>query len=175
VTKVYGNNNFLLPSPYFWLIMFLTIILAIAPRYIAKAVKLEYYPDDLEILRYNRKYHPERDLAKDAYMGNRLAELKRSTSRVSRASAPEGRPSMDPRMASRTDMSTGMRSVHRGFDFITEEDGVAMRRMQTNLSERRTSQIALPRRKRSTIFRNIKQSMRRRKSNAGHPDEEGGR
>lgn len=46
---------------------------------------------------------------------------------------------MDLRSASRTDMSTGVRSVHRGFDFATEEHGVAMRRMQSNLSERRQS------------------------------------
>jgi phospholipid-translocating ATPase len=36
-------------------------------------------------------------------------------------------------------MSTGIRSVHRGFDFSMEEGGIAMRRMQTNLSERRQS------------------------------------
>lgn len=42
-------------------------------------------------------------------------------------------------MASHTDMSTGIRSTHRGFDFATEEGGVAMKRMQSNLSERRQS------------------------------------
>lgn len=47
--------------------------------------------------------------------------------------------SVDIRSASRTDMSTGIRSVHRGFDFATEEGGVAMSRMQSHLSERRTS------------------------------------
>ena len=36
-------------------------------------------------------------------------------------------------------MSTGIRSVHRGFDFSQEEGGVAIRRIQTNLSERRQS------------------------------------
>ena len=36
-------------------------------------------------------------------------------------------------------MSTGERSVHRGFNFSTEENGVAIRRMQTDLSERRQS------------------------------------
>lgn len=50
----------------------------------------------------------------------------------------------DPRRVSRTDMSTGMRSIHRGFDFATEEGGVAMRRMQSNLSERRQSNRHLP-------------------------------
>lgn len=36
-------------------------------------------------------------------------------------------------------MSTGARSVHRGFDFSTEENGIAMRRLQSNLSDRRAS------------------------------------
>lgn len=44
-------------------------------------------------------------------------------------------------------MSTGIVSVDRGFDFATEEHGVEMRRVQTNLSERRISnQIAKSRR-----------------------------
>ncbi len=43
---------------------------------------------------------------------------------------------MDIRSASRTDMSTGMTSAERGFDFVTEERGVVIQRMQTNLSQR---------------------------------------
>jgi len=44
-------------------------------------------------------------------------------------------------------MATGTLSVDHGFDFPTEEHGVAMRRVQTNLSERRmakeeTSRVA---------------------------------
>lgn len=39
-------------------------------------------------------------------------------------------------------MSTGLVSVDRGFDFATEEHGVEMRRVQTNLSERRSNKIA---------------------------------
>lgn len=47
-------------------------------------------------------------------------------------------------------MSTGLVSVDRGFDFATEENGVEMRRVQTNLSERRMSkQNILPRRSES--------------------------
>jgi phospholipid-translocating ATPase len=49
------------------------------------------------------------------------------------------RRSIDNRSASRTDMSTGLRSVHRGFNFAMEENGVAMRRMQSNLSVARQS------------------------------------
>ena len=47
--------------------------------------------------------------------------------------------SVDVRMRSRTDMSTGLVTVDRGFDFTTEEQGVEMRRVQTNLSEKRRS------------------------------------
>jgi phospholipid-translocating ATPase len=46
-------------------------------------------------------------------------------------------------------MSTGIVSVDRGFDFATEEHGVAMRRMQTDLTERRASSQKLPPRPRS--------------------------
>ena len=42
-------------------------------------------------------------------------------------------------MRSRTDLSNGLVSVDRGFDFATEEHGVEMRRVQTNLSERRSN------------------------------------
>ena len=48
-------------------------------------------------------------------------------------------------------MSTGLVLVDRGFDFVTEEHGVEMRRVQTNLSEKRSnnhqkfaSQTAIP-------------------------------
>lgn len=45
-------------------------------------------------------------------------------------------------------MATGLVSTDRGFDFATEERGVAMRRMQSNLSERRVASsrhLVLPR------------------------------
>jgi phospholipid-translocating ATPase len=160
---VYGDNPLLFESAFFYLTILFTFILALAPRYIYKALKMGYFPDDLDILRYNQKRSPHRNLAHDAYLGNRLAQLKRSTSRISRASGAEGRPSMDARMASRTDMSTGMRSVHRGFDFITEEDGIAIRRMQTNLSERHLEQSH--RKRSTTLLRSLRQSMRRKRSN----------
>jgi len=51
---------------------------------------------------------------------------------------------IDPRRASRVDMATGATSVHRGFDFSTEEGGVAIQRIQSNLSEKRASSRHLP-------------------------------
>lgn len=51
------------------------------------------------------------------------------------------RPSLVDRRGSRTDMATGIRGVHRGFDFATEERGVTIQRIQTDLSERRLSKL----------------------------------
>ncbi|KAG6887393.1 hypothetical protein C0992_012439 [Termitomyces sp. T32_za158] len=143
---MYGYNHFLWPSAYFWLCMPLTICLALAPRYFAKAWKFGFAPDDIDIMRYIGKTEPKRDLTKDAYISASSSARpfarptsSRRTSRTSLASEHAPRSSFDPRNASRTDMSTGMRSVHRGFDFSTEEGGVAMQRIQTNLSERRES------------------------------------
>jgi phospholipid-translocating ATPase len=102
-----------------------------------------------------RREEPGRDISKDdAQLGGgaaALAALKRAQSTLSHASSRSSVPAhprapVDPRSTSRTDMATGLRSVHRGFDFATEENGVAMRRMQTNLSEVRASsrsQVAL--------------------------------
>ncbi|KAJ7706920.1 hypothetical protein B0H17DRAFT_1034845 [Mycena rosella] len=152
-TPAFGNDHFLFRSAYFWLCLPLTILLALAPRYISKAVAFGFRPSDVDILRWIRREEPDRDLVTDAQLGGALGRgaglgaggaIKRTVSNVSHASSRSSldrppRPSMDLRNASRTDMATGMRSVHRGFDFATEENGVAMRRIQTNLSEMRQS------------------------------------
>ena len=145
MTFVWGNNIFLFKSAYFWLCLPLTILLALLPRYIFKAWKFGFRPDDIDILRYISKKDPNRDLTRHPQTCNPLSALKRprQASMVSHtrtdsvASLPHQ--IIEGRSASRTDMSTGHRSVHRGFDFSTEENGVAIRRMQTNLSERRQS------------------------------------
>lgn len=47
------------------------------------------------------------------------------------------------------DMSTGLTSVNRGFDFSTEEHGVAIERMQSHLSDHHTNRgLSFKRRKR---------------------------
>ncbi|KAK0439550.1 phospholipid-translocating ATPase [Armillaria borealis] len=156
VTLVYGNNIYLFRSALFWLSLPITVCVSLAPRYIAKAWKFGFAPDDIDILRYIRKVDPGRDLRSMHYEeGIGLKAMKRPvegddtlSKRTSRSSynsmaAGPSRPGLhsavDIRSASRTDMSTGIRSVHRGFDFATEEGGVAMSRMQSHLSERRTS------------------------------------
>jgi len=143
----YGNDHYLFRSAYFWLSLPITILLSLLPRYLAKAWKFGYMPDDIDIVRWNRKMDPQRDLGRDAYFAGPLA-AKQSTSRpmsiADSVATMERRPPVEPLTGSRTDMSTGQRSVHRGFDFATEEGGVAMRRIQTNLSERRQSNRNLP-------------------------------
>jgi phospholipid-translocating ATPase len=154
-TPVYGNDYYLFHSAYFWLCVPFAVIVALAPRYLTLAWKFGFRPNDIDILRYIRKMEPERDIAADAQPASVLAtglHLRRAPSSISRATSrssvgsmppPQGRPSADLRSGSRTDMATGLRSVHRGFDFATEENGVAMRRMQSNLSEVRQSTLNL--------------------------------
>lgn len=130
-------------------------------------------------MRYIAKKEPWRDVAHDAQMGGALREMVRPTMAMSRrssrtesvASAPFVRPPIDIHHGSRTDMSTGEKLVNRGFDFSTEEQGVAMRRIQTNLSERRASSRNLvlpgePKRKLSHVF-NVRRGFLRRKPSEG--------
>jgi len=107
-----------------------------------------YGPNDIEILRSAMKLNPDMDLVAEAKMDGTLVAMRRqypaSVRSGSFASFPPAEASSVPNVvptmsASQVDMSTGIRSRHRGFDFATEENGVAMRRIQTNLSERRTS------------------------------------
>lgn len=165
VTDVYGNNDFLFKSAFFWLCQPLCIAIALLPRYLYRAWQTGYAPGDLELLRYIRKTQPDLDMATALRPDHERATPRSSLSRwrpssrmarpVSISSAPPATPAMNYSMdtlsldtrripVSRTDMCTGVRSVHRGFDFATEEGGVAMRRMQSNLSERRQSNRHLP-------------------------------
>lgn len=158
MTNVYGNNHFLFTSAYFWLCQPLVIAIALLPRYLYRSWQLGYAPGDLEMLRYIRKTQPDLDmtmaLRREQIQYKPSSLRQRPSSRMSRPVSQASRTSsvesldlpriQDPRSASRTDMSTGIRSVHRGFDFSTEEGGVAMRRMQTNLSERRQCTRNLP-------------------------------
>ncbi|KAF7986654.1 hypothetical protein HWV62_26488 [Athelia sp. TMB] len=164
-TGGWGNDHYLFHSAYFWLCLPITIIFSLMPRYLSKAWKLGYMPDDIDIVRRYHAMYPDRDLGKDAHFDVPLQAMKghakRSSTSIHQDTPGSGsarpmsiaesvatidgrRPSMNLRAGSRTDMSTGLASVHRGFDFATEEGGVAMRRIQTNLSERRASSRNLP-------------------------------
>lgn len=167
VTSLYGNNLFLFHSAYFWFCILLTFILAMTPRYLFKGWQFIFRPTDIDIMRWINRNEPYKDLsclARSEGPGSALRNMaeaqarpsmssltSRTTSRRSSVATLEPRfprPSLDIRCASRTDMATGMTSVERGFDFATEERGVAIQRMQTNLSERRETEM---KRKRSIL------------------------
>ncbi|KAH9950331.1 phospholipid-translocating P-type ATPase [Amylocystis lapponica] len=163
-TPIYGNNAYLWPSAYFWLCVFLTTILALLPRYVAKAYQFGFNPSDIDRVRLLHKLDPNRDFTKDRVGG--VSALGRAPSRR-RSIFGKRQPSIAaarPSNASRTDMSTGMRSVNYGFDFAAEDNSVALQRMQSNLSERH---LRGPdkRRKHSLlgIPSTIRQSLRRKK------------
>ncbi|KAH7107578.1 phospholipid-translocating P-type ATPase [Auriculariales sp. MPI-PUGE-AT-0066] len=152
LTWSYGNSYFLFRAAYFWFGIMLAFVLALAPRYVAKAVKAMYFPNDLDVLRAVRKSQPDRDILNDPQIGghwNNLYKLQyqsqHSVSSIppTRPAAPgTGRPSQRSLIGSRTDMATGMRSSTRiGFQHDFEEGGYAMQRMATNLSERRIQQL----------------------------------
>jgi len=191
-TDAFGNDHYLFQSAYFWLCLPITILFSLMPRYLAKAWKFGYMPDDIDIVRWNRKMDPQRDLGHDAYYAAPLAAMRRSHSMRRSSSRPrsrpvsmvshadsvatmERRPPAEPLTGSRTDMSTGVRSVHRGFDFATEEGGVAMRRMQSNLSEQWQSRRSLPlsdrepKRKSSLRLFSIRRSTRKKAASPKKP------
>lgn len=94
-----------------------------------------FHPNDLDILNWNYKLRPNMDLINEAYLRQGEKEEARPpitpVTPKSATAGPLGRPSMQ---ASQIDMSTGLRSQSRGYDFAQEENGVAIRRMQSNLS-----------------------------------------
>ena len=164
------------------------IILCLLPRYIAKSAKILYWPSDIDILRSARKQNPRLDIWNHPLLGGKSrgsseANDKDSDSIYVSNSFPPRSPmySATRSMGSRTDMATGLQSVHRGFDFATEEDGVSMRRMQSNLSERhaakRSGSDLSPRRRTGSIslFPSLRRSMRKRSKLLGSPPDSGTR
>ena len=133
----------------------LTFLLSMAPRYLYKSYKFIFNPNDFDIMRWAKKLDPNRDFTTDAHTGGHLSHLKpparSGLSSALGSAAPSRRSTFDNdrpgapslRSASRTDMSTGLRSTHRGFDFAVEEGGPAMRRLQSNLSAPRPLQTRL--------------------------------
>ncbi|KAH9900868.1 phospholipid-translocating P-type ATPase [Cubamyces lactineus] len=167
-TRVYGNDHYLFRSPLFWFTILLVVLLSLLPRYLAKAYKMSFMPNDLDRARYIHKFDPNHDFSKDRHGG--LANVSVSSTR--KRGLGRHRPYLFH--ASRTDMSTGLRSVNRGFDFATEENGVAMQRIQSHLSERHQA-APVPKRKRNPSALMHSFSLRRtlrRKKHSSHPNDE---
>ncbi|KAF9532854.1 hypothetical protein CPB83DRAFT_846485 [Crepidotus variabilis] len=168
VTTLYGNTYYLFHSPYFWFCLPLTFLLSMAPWYLFKAYKAGFNPGDLETMQYLQNKYPNTDLSRFSRSSafnllslsnpahpqhtpmtrrdstddwNRPSDDAESIITIEQPSNLRSRP--DWRSCSRVDMSTGLASVDRGFDFVTEEHGVEMRRVQTNLSERKAKKHGL--------------------------------
>lgn len=60
-TGVYGNHVFLFRSAAYWFGWIFVFILALLPRYLFLAIKLNYFPSPIDELRLVRKYHPDVD------------------------------------------------------------------------------------------------------------------
>lgn len=111
------------------------------------------------------------DLIHEAYLNNGQAEERILDTATPRTDSPTPasagvfeRPSMQ---GSHIDMSTGQRSQSRGYSFAQEENGVAMRRMQSNLSGAIPHAEARKSRG-SALLRSIRHPLRR-KQPAGEP------
>ncbi|CUA70090.1 phospholipid-translocating ATPase [Rhizoctonia solani] len=144
-TPAYGNTYYLFRSAYFWFGIPIAFCLALAPRYISKTLRLIEFSNDIDIMRIIRAREPNIDVAHHPKLGGHFEE-KEADARASADSYPPRRThSRQPTLhslGSRTDMSTGVRSTgNRGFDFCAEEGGVAMRRMQSNISERQRARF----------------------------------
>jgi phospholipid-translocating ATPase len=141
VTTLYGNDHYVFRSAYFWLCIPITVSLSLAPRFLYKAWKFGYNAGDLETFQLLQKMYPNQDLSAFSRQGPEYSPVAPEPRPTSSVHSPRrrftGRPSLDVRSGSRTDMATGTSPVDHGFDFATEEHGVEMRRVQTNLSERR--------------------------------------
>jgi len=174
VTDIYGNDHFLFQSALFWFGMLITVILALLPRYLYMAWTFGFHPNDLDILNWNYKVRPNMDIIHEAILYSEEPEEasrgiimpEATTPHSATSGGPPGRPSMQ---GSQIDMSTGMRSQSRGYSFAQEDSGVAMRRMQSNLSGALPITVGAPgageqqRRSRgSALLRSIRHPLRRK-------------
>jgi phospholipid-translocating ATPase len=160
-TPVYGNDHFLFQSAIFWFGLLITVLLALLPRYLYLAWSFGFNPNDLDILNWNYKIRPDLDLIHEAYLnsGEKVEErVLESAAPRTDSPVPFGRPSIQ---GSHIDMCTGERSQSRGYSFAQEENGVAMRRMQSNLSG--AAPFTSARRSRGTaLLRSIRHPLRRK-------------
>lgn len=161
-TYVYGNNHYLFQSAYYWLGLLFVVPLALLPRMIAKAYKFMFHPSDMDTVRYLHKLDPSHDFTRDREHGG-VGYLKRavSTTHGVRRMSLLQRKNSNLRTGSRTDMATGLRTTNTGFDFSMEENGVALRRLQSNLSG--INQPTQTHKRRRSILHSIGRTIRRKK------------
>jgi len=159
-TYAYGNNHFLWPSAYWWFGILITIILSLAPHYLMKYYQEMYYPNDLQILRYVDRKHPNHDFQADDQMpfkreNEKYAEEESAQKKPEeppvlervKSETPSCHPIRPEIIRSRTslthDMATGQLSPHgRGFNF-DQADGVGEYAVGNRLRRYNTSVLSL--------------------------------
>ncbi|GAA5931924.1 uncharacterized protein JCM15063_001604 [Sporobolomyces koalae] len=114
-TYVWGNNQFLWPSAYWWLGLAITIVLSLAPRFVYMLVNDNYFPSDVDICRAIDARDPNHDWAHDPYMPK--TELPSKFERVDSASAGDSVPILPTR------------------DSLQQRDSFALGRVQTRQSQ----------------------------------------
>ena len=73
VTGVHGNDTFLFGSYSFWFGWPFVLIIALLPRYLIRVCRQNFFPDDIDLMRLVRRFHPDVDPATHPMMGGKLA------------------------------------------------------------------------------------------------------
>lgn len=71
-TNIYGNDVFLFRAAACWFGWAFTLILALLPRYLIKYGNQNLWPNDIDLMRLVRKYHPDVDVNTDPMLGGKL-------------------------------------------------------------------------------------------------------
>lgn len=160
----YGNNYYLYYSFIFWMGGIFAIVLSLLPRFIYRYVQENYYPHDLDILRYTDKIDPNHDYVNDPRMPTKRARAQYAdangncasnglpgareadedghltTPPTSALAMHELHPTTSRASSTHYDMLTGTERPSRGYTF-SYEDLPAERRSAPQQFKRRTSTL----------------------------------
>ncbi|KAK4685890.1 phospholipid-translocating ATPase, partial [Tremellales sp. Uapishka_1] len=73
-TGVYGNDVFLFRSAAFWFGWPFAVIIALLPRLLYRAIRQNYLPNDIDLMRLVRTFHPEVDVETHPLLGGKLGD-----------------------------------------------------------------------------------------------------
>ncbi|KAJ9113189.1 hypothetical protein QFC22_006028 [Naganishia vaughanmartiniae] len=112
ITGSYGNDYLVFRSALFWFGFPFVFVLALLPRYLWRTMKHSYFPTDIDIMAYIRRYRPQIDVVNDPMLGGRAKDLRSSQA------PPSGQAPMGERFEP-TD-------VHPGFGADTSDQAIEM-------------------------------------------------
>ncbi|GAA6016553.1 hypothetical protein JCM10207_002838 [Rhodosporidiobolus poonsookiae] len=126
-TYVWGNNHYLWPSAYWWLLLLFTILLSLGPRYLYRYIAENYFPTDIDILRQMEKRDPNHDWYHDPAMPRPLADTQGV---FERTATPESASS--PMINRRASMASSRRGAAAA---PTMQDSFPLNRVRTSMSQ----------------------------------------